>query len=72
MIHVCRDSVSRRSLGYAYVNYYNHVDAQHAMDKLNYVEIDGRCCRIMWNNRDRKAKASEDANIFVKNLDPSI
>lgn len=72
IIHVCRDSVTRRSLGYAYVNYYSHVDAQQAMDKLNYTEIRGRCCRIMWNNRERQVRASQEANIFVKNLDPNI
>jgi len=72
MIHVCRDSMTRRSLGYAYVNYYNNADAQMAMDKLNYTEIRGRCCRIMWNNRDRKVRASAEANIFVKNLDPNV
>lgn len=72
LIHVCRDSVSRRSLGYAYVNYYSQIDAQQAMDKLNYSDIKGRCCRIMWSRRERPFRASEDANIFVKNLDPSI
>ncbi|CAE8624592.1 unnamed protein product, partial [Polarella glacialis] len=73
LIHVCRDSATRKSLGYAYVNYYSHIDAQQAMDKLNYTEIKGRACRIMWNNKQRaRVKGAPEANIFVKNLDASI
>eukprot|EP00933_Yihiella_yeosuensis_P071281 TRINITY_DN7948_c0_g2_i1.p1 TRINITY_DN7948_c0_g2~~TRINITY_DN7948_c0_g2_i1.p1 ORF type:complete len:549 (-),score=126.32 TRINITY_DN7948_c0_g2_i1:106-1752(-) len=72
LIHVCRDSFSGRSLGYAYVNYYSHIDATSAMEKLNYKEIRGRCCRIMWSNPRRTVRGSDDANIFVKNLDITI
>jgi len=73
MIHVCRDSVTRRSLGYAYVNFYSRADAQQALEKLNYTDIRGRACRIMWNRKDRgKAIGNPEANIFVKNLDPSV
>jgi len=72
MIHVCRDSATHKSLGYAYVNYCSHVDAVKAMDKLNYCDIKGRCCRIMWSNRERQMRASTEANIFVKNLDATI
>jgi len=72
-IHVCRDSVTRKSLGYAYVNFFAHADAQKAMDQLNYTAIRGRACRIMWNRKDRgKVVGSPKANIFVKNLDSSI
>merc|ERR1712217_641850 len=65
-------SVTRKSLGYAYVNYYSHADAQQALEKLNYTDIKGRCCRIMWNKKERQVLGSPDANIFVKNLDPNI
>ena len=40
-IRVCRDSVSRRSLGYAYVNFHSASDAERVMDTLNYSTIKG-------------------------------
>ena len=46
-IRVCRDAVTRRSLGYAYVNYVNGADAERALDSLNYSHIRSRQCRIM-------------------------
>ena len=41
-IRVCRDSVTRRSLGYGYVNYHAVGDAERALDTLNYSSIKGR------------------------------
>jgi polyadenylate-binding protein len=71
-IRVCRDSVSRKSLGYAYVNYHNVADAERALDTLNYSQIKGRSCRIMWSHRDPAMRKAGQGNIFVKNLDPNI
>mmetsp|Transcript_5289 Transcript_5289/g.12738 ORF Transcript_5289/g.12738 Transcript_5289/m.12738 type:complete len:612 (-) Transcript_5289:144-1979(-) len=68
-VHVCRDSITQRSMGYAYVNYYSQLDATQAIEKLNYTPIRGRCCRIMWNNKERPFYKNPDANIFVGNLD---
>ena len=71
-IRVCRDSVTRRSLGYAYVNYMDTAHAKTALKDLNFSLIAGKPCRIMWAARDPSARKNPNTNVFVKNLDKKI
>lgn len=69
---MCRDAVTRRSLGYAYVNYLSAADGERALEALNYSLIKNKPCRIMWSQRDPALRKTGQGNIFIKNLDESI
>lgn len=71
-IRVCKDLCTRRSLGYAYVNFHNLEDAAKALCMLNYHLLKDRPMRIMWIQRDPAIRKVGTGNVYIKNLDPTI
>jgi len=71
-IRVCRDAVSRVSLGYAYVNFVQATDAERARETLNYHPIHGKPIRIMWCQKDPNVRKQGKGNIIIKNLHKTI
>lgn len=75
-IRVCKDSVSKQSLGYAYVNYIANLDphaAEKAIELLSYTIVKARPMRIMWADREAASvRKSGVGNVFVKGLTEKI
>jgi polyadenylate-binding protein len=71
-VRVCRNAVTRESLGYAYVNFQTPTDAEAAMDQRNYGELSGKVVRIMWAQRDPVVRRSNLGNVVIKRLPASI
>jgi polyadenylate-binding protein len=54
------------------VNFHHVQDAERALDTMNFTDIKGRPCRIMWSQRDPTLRKTGVGNIFVKNLPASV
>lgn len=72
LVRVCRDNVSRRSLGYAYVNYTTPEHAKDALERFNAEPLENRPMRVAYVNRDPSSRRSGSGNTFISNLAKTI
>eukprot|EP00758_Cryptobia_borreli_P002079 Tbor_TRINITY_DN2766_c0_g1::TRINITY_DN2766_c0_g1_i1::g.15180::m.15180/K13126/PABPC; polyadenylate-binding protein len=71
-VRILRDILTRRSLGYGYVNFQNAADAEKALETLNFKTVKNCSIRLMYQQRDPTTRYSGSGNIFVKNLDVKV
>ncbi|GER40077.1 polyadenylate-binding protein [Striga asiatica] len=71
-VRVCRDSSTRLSLCYGYVNFLSRQDAVRAIEEKNHSSLKGGLIRVTWSRRDPYARRSGIGNVFIKNLSDSI
>ncbi|XP_022715068.1 polyadenylate-binding protein 6-like isoform X2 [Durio zibethinus] len=71
-LRLCRCLRTGKSLRYGYINFFSHSHASKALACLNHTDLKGKPVRIMWSRRDPFLRKIGLANLFVKNLDPSI
>jgi len=69
-VRIMRDQVTGKSRGFAYVNFLNPRDAENARNSAQYEKIGRKHIRIMFKTNMREL--ASDANLYVKNLDPSV
>ncbi|XP_037038631.1 polyadenylate-binding protein 4-like [Bradysia coprophila] len=71
-LHICRESTSNRSLGYAYVNFVDRIHANRAIETMNFELLEGSPIQIVRSERDPLRRKMQRPNVFVKNLDSSV
>jgi len=69
-VRIMRDQATGKSRGFAYVNFLNPRDAENARNSAQYEKIGRKHIRIMFKTNMREL--SPEANLYVKNLDPSV
>ncbi|KAI4386984.1 hypothetical protein MLD38_004853 [Melastoma candidum] len=71
-VRVCSDALTGKSRCYAYVNFFSPSHASKALACLNHASLKDKPMRIMWSQRNPATRKAGTANLFVKNLHPSI
>lgn len=67
-VKICVDAISKRSLGYGYINFSNDEDAGKATEEFNYVPLFGKEVRIMPSLRNSFYRKNIGTNVFFSNL----
>ncbi|GFT12667.1 polyadenylate-binding protein 4 [Nephila pilipes] len=65
----CWNLITRRSLGYAYMNFHQ---PQRTLDTLKFDTFKEKPISVMWSQRDPSLRKSVVGNVFIKSLEKSI
>ena len=70
-VRICRDVISRESLGYGYINFKKTKYAKKAMKKMNFYfdeNLFKKPLRIMWKETNKSLRSSGKGNLFVNHI----
>ena len=70
-VRICRDLVSKKSLGYGYINFKKTKYAKKAMKKMNFYfdnNLFKKPLRIMWKEKNKSLRSSGKGNLFINHF----
>jgi splicing factor 3B subunit 4 len=70
-VHMPKDKVTGKHLGYGFVEYRTEDDAEYAIKVMNMVKVYGKPIKVNRASQDKKI-IDVGANVFIGNLDPSV
>lgn len=70
-VHMPKDKVTGKHLGYGFVEYRTEDDAEYTMKVMNMIKVHGKPIKVNRASQDKKI-IDVGANIFIGNLDPSV
>lgn len=70
-VHMPKDKVTGKHLGYGFVEYRSEDDAEYTMKVMNMIKVFGKPIKVNRSAQDKKV-VDIGANIFIGNLDPSV
>jgi len=70
-VHMPKDKISAKYLGYGFVEYRSEDDADYAIKVMNMIKLYSRPLKVNRASQDKK-QLEVGANIFVGNLDPDV
>jgi|EP01040_Poterioochromonas_malhamensis_P007984 splicing factor 3B subunit 4 len=70
-VHMPKDKVSGKHLGYGFAEYRSEEDADYAIKVLNMIKVYGKPIKVNKASQDKKV-IDIGANVFIGNLDPAV
>ncbi|KAJ1435649.1 hypothetical protein B484DRAFT_477773 [Ochromonadaceae sp. CCMP2298] len=70
-VHMPKDKVSGKHLGYGFVEFRGEDDAEYAIKTLNMVKVYGKPVKVNKSSQDKKT-LEVGANLFIGGLDPDV